>query len=239
MKRLFAFLNAIILILALSACGAKSPGIEDMPYPHAPEDAPVQCETSMDYYSPSAMSELWDYADSVVIGYFEDAAPQSHNMNRNLNDPAQESDTFYLEALIYQFHVVSVLKGDVAEDSVVPLGIIHGNRIKEYTYPIETFRQPDAQSYKLMFLRENTRGTHYYPGSQEWWLSTDSVGSPADTDWMNLSFHLESSMGYEDNPDKNPVRFDLVPPVDGVMAASDAPRDSYTGAELLSLAETQ
>ena len=45
-------------------------------------------------------------------------------------------------------------------------------------------------------------------------------------------------MGYEDGPaDANPIHLDLTPTDDGVAPASAAPRESYTGAELLSLAE--
>lgn len=237
MKKAAAISLLLYFILLLPACGAKAPGIEDMPYPHAPEDQ-RHMETTMDYVSSNFMSELWDYAGCVVVGYFEDTAPQSHNMNRKLSDPSQEADNFYLEALIYQFHVVSVLKGDISADTDIPLGIIHGQRIEDYTYPVETFRQPDAQSYKLMFLRESVGGTHYYPASPEWWLSSDTVQNPAHTNWLDLDFRLESSMGYEDDPaDANPIHLDLTPAADGVAAASAAPRDSYTGAELLSLAE--
>ena len=241
MKRtLSLILISVLLLFSLAACASDAPGIKDMPYPHAPEELLQLRSTDMDYASTNSIADLWNRVDWVVVGYYEDTAPRSCNINRSLDDPANEADNFYLESLIYQFHVVSVLKGDMDAGINIPLGILHGQRIGDYTYPLDTFVQPDAQSYKVMFLLYDDICDKYYAWDRSWWLSTAPIQSLSNTvDWTQLEFLTQSALPYE-RGDKyaNAIHYDLALPSDGVMAASNTPRDSYTGAELLTYAET-
>lgn len=241
MKRtLSLILISVLLLFSLAACASDAPGIEDMPYPHAPEGMQEQFSFDLDYAGTNSVQSLWDDSKWVVVGYYKDVPPVSCNINRRLDDPSQEADNFYMEALIYQFHVVSVLKGDGIEaDTDIPLGQLHGMKEGNYSFPYETFCQPDAQSYKIMFLDFAQYPDHYYPYYMDLWLSSEpQTASPASLDWSELEFIPESAVGYAPGGKYDYlVKFDLALPSDGVMTASDTPRDSYTGAELLAYAD--
>ncbi len=240
MKRtLSLILISVLLLFSLAACASDVPGIKDMPYPHAPEGMQEQFSFDLDYAGTNSVQSLWDDSKWVVVGYYKDVPPVSCNINRRLDDPSQEADNFYMEALIYQFHVVSVLKGDGIEaDTDIPLGQFHGMKEGNYSFPYETFCQPDAQSYKIMFLDFAQYPDHYYPYYMDLWLSSEpQTASLASLDWSELEFIPESAVGYAPGGKYDyRVKFDLALPSDGVMTASDTPRDSYTGAELLAYA---
>ena len=110
MRRRCVFLMLMMAIgLMRTSCGNQVPAIEQMPYPEAEDN---QFGMEMDYGTVTTLSELWDYADWVVVGYYENQAPTSENIARDLTDPTKESVVHYYESLVYQFHVVDVLKGD-------------------------------------------------------------------------------------------------------------------------------
>ena len=241
MKRtLSLILISVLLLFSLAACASDAPGIKDMPYPHAPEGMQEQFSFDLDYAGTNSVQSLWDDSKWVVVGYYKDVPPVSCNINRRLDDPSQEADNFYMEALIYQFHVVSVLKGDGIEaDTDIPLGQLHGMKEGNYSFPYETFCQPDAQSYKIMFLDFAQYPDHYYPWYMDMWLSSEPQARPLSSlDWTQLDFLLESALPIEsDDPYGYIIHYDLALPTGGVMTASDTPRDSYTGAELLAYAD--
>ena len=157
------------IALTLTSCTNQRPAIEQMPYPEAEDNA---YSMSMDYWSTRSLESMWDFAEVIVVGKYQNAAPESVNINRNPSNPQEEADSVYYEQLVYAFEVEAVLKGELSKNNI-RLGLFHGLKVEDKTYPTETFQQPDTQSYKVMFLLYTEYGDFYYPCAQDWWLSTE------------------------------------------------------------------
>lgn len=232
MKYLVIFILCLTLLLGCST----TPAIEQMPYPEA-EDKQFGME--LDYKTVPTLSRLWNYADWVVVGYYENKAPTTGNIARDPSDSSKESSEHYFETLVYQFHIVEVLKGEL-EVETLPVGLFHGIKINDVIYPHETFQQPDLSSYKVMFLRYNEINEFYEPAVMDWWLSTEhTLSSVRNADWTTMTFEVEDTVGAKEyraldmfaDASKSPAAIRR----DGGRA-EDA-RTSCTGAELLALAE--
>ncbi len=233
MKKL---LCVALILLLLCGCNAV-PAIEQMPYPES-NDGRIGIE--MDYSSAESLQEQWDVAELVVVGYYENVAPTSENIARDLDDITKESPREYFETLVYQFKVVEVLKGTL-DESTIPLGLFHGQKTGGVSYPYKTFKQPDLTSYKVLFLDYNEINEYYYPWASDWWLSTDqAVRQPVKTDWTTLTFVVEDTIGCESERILNLFE-DRIQSTYQAEAEPDSTRHvrtSYTGAELLALAES-
>ncbi len=234
MKKL---LCVVLILLLLCGCSGV-PAIEQMPYPEAEKTG---LRMSMDYSTTDSLQDMWNRADWVVVGYYKNEPPQSVNINRKLDDFSVANDAYYLETLVYHFEVVEVLKGDM-QTGTIPLGLFHGEKELEVSYPFETFQQPDIASYKVMFLWHNDICGYYYPWARDWWLSTEhTLERPAKTNWMTLTFGIEDTTGW------GHVRvLDLLDSnAQSIYQAEAEPdstrhvRTSYTGAELLEIANQE
>lgn len=153
---------------------------------HPYEDAPVQSIVYMDYDTTNSMKELWERSDLIVVGRYVNAAPRSYNVSRDLNDPSKPSQTSYYENLVYQFEVEAVLKGNETRDTI-EVGQFHGRVIDEYADPVDTFVEPDLNTYKVLFLSEHEHVDHYSFEQVSWWLST-APRNEMDPDWKDLTF---------------------------------------------------
>lgn len=226
----------LLLTLAVLVSCSTVPAIERMPYPEAEDNA---FGMEMDYGTVNTLSRLWNYADWVVVGYYENQAPTSENIARDLNDPTKESAVQYYESLVYQFRVVDVLKGEL-NDAVIPLGQFHGVMTNGVIYPSETFQQPDLSSYKVMFLRYNEINAFYSPVVMDWWLSTEhTMSSLRSADWTEKTFEVEDTRGWKESRALDMFADASVSPreMERAMGSAANARTSCTGAELLALAK--
>jgi len=232
MKYLVIFGLCLALLMGCSA----TPAIEQMPTPEAEDN---QFGMEMDYKTVPTLSRLWNYADWVVVGYYENKAPTTGNIARDPSDLSKESSEHYFETLVYQFHIVEVLKGELDAETL-PVGLFHGIKINDVIYPHETFQQPDLLSYKVMFLRYNEINEFYEPAVMDWWLSTEhTMRSLRSADWTTMTFEVEDTRGWKDSRALDMFADASVSPAEMTRETGSAAnaRTSCTGAELLALAE--
>lgn len=232
----------IILIFTLLLIGCNTvPPIETMPYPEAARRGAV----SGDYIAYRKLSELWDAADYIIVGKYKNVAPWSYNAARDMNDYSKPSTSLYLENLIYQFQVEAVLKGTPTKykaKDVIEVAQFHGFLVDGEVSTTDTYVQPDTGSYKILFLETHESVDYYFLSSLGQWLST--VQLTRRSNWENCSFALEGRTfdpqaedwleKMEEYAEEDIFTLDMEP--SGQRAAGSI-RTTYTGAELLTLAE--
>lgn len=193
----------------------------------------------MDYDTTNSMKELWERSELIVVGRYVNAAPRSYNVSRDLNDPSKPSQTSYYENLVYQFEVEAVLKGNETRDTI-EVGQFHGRVIDEYADPVDTFVEPDLNTYKVLFLSEHEHVDHYSFEQVSWWLST-APRNEMDPDWKDLTFAPQGKgmepMSAEWASQVSAKGIDLSFNEGNVAMRSNIACTSLTGAELLTLAE--
>ncbi len=239
-KKIVAYLTCFALLgLLFTAC--TEPMEENKISIHPYEDTPMLTTLYMDYYTTTVMQELWDSSDLVVIGRYINEAPRSYNISRDLNDHSKPSSTSYYENLVYQFEVAAVLKGNETA-SVIEVGQFHGRVDGEYAIAVDTFVEPDLNSYKVLFLSVDEYVDHYSFEQVSWWLSTALIDDVSE-DWESMTF-MPQGRGmqpgdpqWEDEVERQGINLNMQP-VNTATAKLNQSCTSYTGAELLAIAES-
>ncbi len=193
MKKLLSFALVLLLLCSCAAevvLPAETPGaILEKPHPYNPDGWIGSREEEPNRYA----SALWSEASLVVVGRFLDIAPESRD--------GKPESTRYQEDLVYQFHVLESFKGDAGGD-VIPVGISYGWYRDGVVLRSHEYIQPDAKSYKLLFLSESEPGDYWALRTLSW-LTTDT----AEDDWEQMDFHPDGICG-----ERTMLYMDLIDP---------------------------
>jgi hypothetical protein len=116
-KRKYIVLAAasLVLICSISLCAILSSG-------SANADAEVrhirEFSFSSDYPTAEELNEMVNSAEVVVVGEYM-GFDSSWNMARNPNNISDEDEERYVEGRLYSFNVEDVLKGNLADETVL------------------------------------------------------------------------------------------------------------------------
>lgn len=210
MKRIIWGLAAIAVIaLFFAACGTsptageapatetvqgiETPEITETPEPagiaYLPYPAAENGYAGLDAWHCHQMNVLWAEAELIVAGKYLDMAPEL------LSARAPDSPggvQFSKETLLYRFRAEAVLKGELSNEEIT-VAHHYGIRTKENGQTaisvFESFAQPDAEGWKILFL-------HYSESADAWYITgvdlfLTAVDSGA-ADWEDCAYRLGS-----------------------------------------------
>ena len=114
-------------VLTFVLCGIAFYAGYALPHPAAERPAVAEAPLADGVYTITGQGDYAVYEnlqqmaaapEVVVMGYFEWGRAESWNMSRDLEDPTKESQDLYVEGVLYDFHVLHVLKGELAEEQI-------------------------------------------------------------------------------------------------------------------------
>lgn len=91
---------------------------ENLPLLYPDEEGFYTITAVRDYAVYHSLQEMVESPDYIVMGYFGWGRNDSWNMNRDLENPELENEDLYVEGVLYDFHVLDVLKGEIEEDLI-------------------------------------------------------------------------------------------------------------------------
>jgi hypothetical protein len=117
----------------------------------------IQVVRRTDYPIASTIENLATSSDIIVIGEYKNFV-KTWNMARDINDITKEASDISVLGDIYDFDVTKSLKGDIKNNSVIPVNIQRKNR----DTIDEKYIAPELNKKIVLFLKKDANFGVYY-----------------------------------------------------------------------------